>query len=333
MESWAKILAFGKAIAVLAVTGCFIGLPVDGRSGGKQRTQPGGPHRVGVIIALGAGHTHEGKPSYEMVQRVGTAVAAYRAGRAKYILFCGGYTSGHIAEAEEMKIMAIALGVPERFILVENGSMSTLQNARNAQTIIDRKRFRSALLVTHKSHMARAFKAFREIKRLRKIYRVFADDYVPPDISLRTDQELPPFGEIQAVIVHGKSVDVDFRSETVTLDRTQLSLARTMAWLYQKGLTAPPYYVWHKACAVGHITKSEIIGLAAIGLGMPAKVLYYGPARRYAPNKKGLFDLCRDNGWKRVLAILPADREEEQELIEQQYAESGITATVILAEE
>jgi len=286
---------------------------------------------VGVIIALGFGHNVEAKPTLKMVQRVGTAVQAYKQKRAKYIMFCGGYTSGHIAEAEEMKVMALAMGVPERAILVENGSLSTQQNARNAKTIVDRKRFRSALLVTHKSHLARAFNAFRKIKRLRRIYKMAADDYSPPRQELTLDLELPELDQFHAVVVHGKSRPVDFRGNTITLDKTQKSLAGTMAYLYQNGLSKVPYYIWHKAFGVGHITRAEMIGLAAIAYGISGRSLRYGPARRFARKKKGLFETCKANGWNRVLAVLPRDREDEVELIEQQYHENGLSALVILA--
>jgi len=319
---------------LLAAALILVGLsaaPFDARSGGKPRTQPADPNRVGVIIALGVGHDDEGKPSQRMVQRVGTAVQHYKAGRAKYILVCGGYTTGHVAEAEEMKIIAMALGVPDKAILVENGSISTVQNARNAQLIIDSRRFRSALLVTHKSHMKRALKAFKEVKRLRHIHKAYADGYVPAELSLKNDQELPPFSEIQAVIIHGKSVELDFRSDTLKLDRTQLSLARTVAWLYQKGLTEVPYFIWHKACGTGHMTRAEIIGLAAIAHGVPARMLRYAQARRFGRDKLGLFEICKKNGWTKVLAILPRERADDQELVEQQYSEAGIAATVVLA--
>jgi hypothetical protein len=284
---------------------------------------------VGVIIALGYGNEAEGHPEFKMAQRVGTAVEAYRKGRAKVIMFCGGYTSGHVAEAEEMKIMAMALGIPEQAILLENGSISTVENARNAQLLVDKRRFRSALLITHRNHLARATKEFKKIKRLRHIHRVPADDWVPPKQELASAYELPPPDQIQAVIIHGKSAPVDFRGDTTTLDKTQLSLARTMAWLYQSGYTGLPYFVWHKAFSTGHVTRAEIIGIAAVALGVPSKVMEYGVARRFAPGKKGLFDTCNERGWKRVLAVLPKEREDDLELVEQQYNEAGIEATVV----
>jgi len=284
-----------------------------------------------VIIALGFGHDAEASVPYRMVQRVGAAVQTFREGRSKYLLFCGGYTSGHIAEAEEMKILAMAMGVPDRAILIENGSISTVQNARNAERIVLKKRFRSALLVTHRNHMTRAFKEFKKVKGLRSVHRYPADDWLQEPLADNLDQELPASAEIQAVVIHGKSQPVDFLGDTVTLDKTQASLARTMALLYQRGLTSMPYYVWHPAVSVGHITRAEVIAVAASAFGLPSKVVQLGASRRFAPGKLGLFETCKANGWTRVLAVLPREREEEVELMEQQYLENGIVATVILA--
>ncbi len=300
-------------------------------AGPKEPPQPKDPARVGVIITLGFGHDEEARVPSRMVQRVGAAVQTWREGRSKYLLFCGGYTSGHVAEAEEMKILAMAMGVPERAILMENGSISTVQNARNAERIVQKRRFRSALLVTHRNHMTRAYKEFKKVKGLRSVHRYPADDWVLEPLADNLDQELPPAAEIQAVVVHGRSREVDFLGDTVTLDKTQASLARTMALLYQRGLTSMPYYVWHPAISAGHVTRAEIIGIAASAFGLPSKVIELGPARRFAPGKLGLFETCKARGWTRVLAVLPREREEEVELMEQQYLENGIVATVILS--
>ena len=284
-----------------------------------------------MIIALGAGHFTEGKPSVRMVKRVGVAVRAWKNKRAKYILFCGGHTSGHIAESVEMKIMAQALGVPQRAILVEDASITTGENAAYAKHVIRKRRFRSALMVTQRNHMDRAIRHFRKIKRLRSIRKAYSDDYEPAKLELKLEQELPPLDQVQAVVVHGQSLPVDFRGDTNVVDRVQLSLARTMAWLHQQGLDKVPFYVWHKAFGVGHVTRAEVIGLAAVAHGFPARNLIYSPSRRFAEDKRTLFDTCKENGWKTVLAVVPRERDKEIEFVEQAYLENGITAYVITA--
>jgi uncharacterized SAM-binding protein YcdF (DUF218 family) len=325
-----------STLTSVLLTACLLG-PAPAQAADKRagpRTGPKEPHRVGVIIALGVGHKLEARPTYKMVQRVTAAVGAYRQKRAKYILFSGGHTTGHIAEADEMKIMAQAMGVPARAILSENGSISTGQNARNAARIVARKRFRSALLVTHKSHMARAMKHFRKrVPRLRRIYRLYADDYSPGRVELEFDPPLPEMDEFQAIVIHGQSRTVDFLGDTVVLDRTQRALARTMVYLYQSGVTDIPYFVWHGAYAVGHITRAEVIAIGAVALGLPSRKIVLAPARRNSKITTALFERCTLNGWKRVLAVLAPGRDEDVEMMEQQYLERGISAHVIVAPE
>ncbi len=117
----------------------------------------------------------------------------------------------------------------------------------------------------------------------------------------------------------------------MVLDRTQRALARTMTTLYQQGLTDVPFFVWHGAFAIGHITRAEVIGLAATALGLPARKLILAPARRNALVTTALFERCTENEWKRVIAILAPGRQEDVDLIESEYRQRGITAHVIVA--
>jgi hypothetical protein len=322
---------------MLTLVALTVLLPAGAQSRQKKATAPADPRRVGIIIGLGSGHIYEAKPGLKMLQRVGTAVQAWRNKRAKYILFSGGHTAGHVSEAEEMKVMAQAMGVPARSIIVENGSMSTKQNAENVGRIVNKRRFRSAILVTHASHMARAHRSFKEIKRLRRIYKMPADEWVPDNIELTLkgsdgeEVKLPDPDELQAVVLHGRSRHVDFMGDTLTLDSLQRALGRTAAWLYQQGYDQLPCFVWHKALAVGHVTRAEMIGYAAVAYGLPARFVRHGVARRFSPDTTDLFEVCLENGWTNVLAVLTPGREKSIEIVRKMYAEKGITATVIVA--
>ena len=312
-------------------------VPAGAQARKKTSTEPADPRRVGVIIALGSGHIYEAKPGLKMLQRVGTAVQAWRNKRAKYILFSGGHTAGHVSEAEEMKVLAQAMGVPARSIIVENGSISTKQNANNVGRIVNKRRFRSAILVTHANHMARAHRSFKEIKRLRRLYKMPADDWVPENLELTLEGvegekvKLPAPDEIQAVVLHGRSRKLDFMGDTLQLDSLQRALGRTAAWLYQQGFDQLPCFVWHKAFAVGHVTRAEMIGYAAVAYGLPARFIRHGVARRFSPDTTDLFEICLENGWTSVLAVLTPGREKSIEIVKKMYAEKGITATVIVA--
>jgi len=284
---------------------------------------------LGVIIALGFGHVHEARPTFSMVQRVLTAVDLYHRKVAKHILFSGGYTTGHVAEAEEMAIMAMAYGVPAKAIWVENASNTTGDNARFSEHIIDRHRVRSAALVTHSSHMERARKTFLKIRRLGTIERFPADETQIPIHDLEYDQELPRSEEFDAIMLHATTRRGGFPFDPLRIQPDHIDLARTAGDLHQRGLVKP-VYVWHRAYAAGHITRAEVIGIAAVAFGVPQKWLIYSPSRRNAVDKQNLFEFCQSAGWTRVLAVIPRHRETESDKIVAQYAEQGIVARVVL---
>lgn len=103
--------------------------------------------------------------------RVPVAVDAYNAGRAKKIMLCGGtlrdFPTGKCSEAEHMRMAAVALGVAEDNIILENESQNTVENLRNAYGLLQQtyrvKNVRSVLLVTTAYHMRRSLAITRHI--------------------------------------------------------------------------------------------------------------------------------------------------------------------------
>ena len=96
--------------------------------------------------------------------RVPVAVTAYEAGRAKKIMLCGGvqrdFPVGTCTEAECMRKTALALGVAEENIIIENASQNTVENILCARSELELhfglSNIRSVLLVTTAYHMRRS---------------------------------------------------------------------------------------------------------------------------------------------------------------------------------
>jgi uncharacterized SAM-binding protein YcdF (DUF218 family) len=87
------------------------------------------------------------------------AVALYRAGVAPILLLSGG---GHaVPEAEVMRRMAVAAGVPESALLVEPLSRNTLENASHVATLLGTRAVTRVVLVTDSYHALRARLLFR----------------------------------------------------------------------------------------------------------------------------------------------------------------------------
>lgn len=96
--------------------------------------------------------------------RVPVAVNAYKAGRASNIMLSGGklrdFSDGEYSEAEHMHQAALALGVDEEDIILENRSQNTVENILFALVELQRafclNNVRSVLLVTTAYHMRRS---------------------------------------------------------------------------------------------------------------------------------------------------------------------------------
>jgi len=96
--------------------------------------------------------------------RVPVAVDAYRAGRAGKIMVCGGklqeFPGGKCTEAEHMYRAALALGVAEEDVILENLSQNTVENILYALIALQRtfwlNKVRRVLLVTTAYHMRRS---------------------------------------------------------------------------------------------------------------------------------------------------------------------------------
>lgn len=96
--------------------------------------------------------------------RVPVAVQAYKAGRTRKIMLCGGkvreFPDGKYSEAEHMRQAALALGVAEEDIVLENSSQNTVENILFALVELQRSFYlnnvHSVLLVTTAYHMRRS---------------------------------------------------------------------------------------------------------------------------------------------------------------------------------
>ena len=96
--------------------------------------------------------------------RVPVAVQAYNAGRTSKLMLCGGklrdFPDGKYSEAEHMRQAALALGVAEEDIVLENSSQNTVENILFALIELQRSFYlnhvHGVLLVTTAYHMRRS---------------------------------------------------------------------------------------------------------------------------------------------------------------------------------
>jgi len=102
----------------------------------------------------------------ESGDRVLHGAQLYQAQKAPKLILSGGrvaWDGVDGSEAEDMAVLAMALGVPEADILQEPDSLNTRQNAVNVQQLLEREGMENILLVTSAIHMPRAMATFQHL--------------------------------------------------------------------------------------------------------------------------------------------------------------------------
>jgi uncharacterized SAM-binding protein YcdF (DUF218 family) len=113
------------------------------------------PHPIAdAIVVLGC------RPSAGLTRRLDRGIHLFRAGAAPLLLLSGG-GSWPVPEAEIMRRMALARGVPEAALLVEPLSRDTVENAWETARLLRPRGGRRVLLVSDRAHLPRAALLFR----------------------------------------------------------------------------------------------------------------------------------------------------------------------------
>jgi len=117
---------------------------------------PARPSDAIVVFAGGVGESGQAGGGYQ--ERVKTAVDLYREGLAPRLVISSGFVFA-FKEAEVMRALAIANGVPASAIVLETVSANTRENVVNTRTILGSGR--TILLVSSPYHMRRALLTWR----------------------------------------------------------------------------------------------------------------------------------------------------------------------------
>ncbi len=118
-------------------------------------------HQADAIVVFAGGVGESGKARGGYQERVKQAVDLYQQGLASQVIFSSGYTFV-FREAEVMKELAVALGVPASAILVETQAADTHQNVIYVAKILQQHQWQSILLVSSPYHMRRSLLTWRK---------------------------------------------------------------------------------------------------------------------------------------------------------------------------
>jgi uncharacterized SAM-binding protein YcdF (DUF218 family)/glycosyltransferase involved in cell wall biosynthesis len=119
------------------------------------------PQQADAIVVFAGGVGESGRAGGGLQERLKTAIDLYHAGYARSLVLSSGFVYS-FKEAEIMRALAIAEGVPADRIAVEDRASNTFENVRFTDAILDARGWRSILLVSSPYHMRRASLVWRK---------------------------------------------------------------------------------------------------------------------------------------------------------------------------
>ncbi len=147
------------------------------------------PAQADAIVVFLGGVGETGKAGGGAPERLNEAVTLYRGGYAKYLVLSSGYVYS-FKEAEAMRDLAVAQGVPAGSIVLEERATNTYQNVMFVNDILKDHHWRSILLVSSPYHMRRATMVWHKLA---------------PEISVTPTP--PPRSQFYAHESRGASID------------------------------------------------------------------------------------------------------------------------------
>ncbi len=109
----------------------------------------------GWVMVLGM-RLHHDQISRDYARRLQRAAVLYQADPRRRFLLVGGLTGGSASEAERGRQCLLDTGVPTSAISIEDRSLHTLDNLRNARLLLGSDRNSRFVLVTNRYHLARS---------------------------------------------------------------------------------------------------------------------------------------------------------------------------------
>jgi uncharacterized SAM-binding protein YcdF (DUF218 family) len=150
------VIALGALLLILVIL-AILYQQVDARA------QVDGARRADVIVVLGSAVWQDERASPSLSARTQHAIALYKAGYAAHLILCGGVGGNPPSEAEVMRRLAVAAGVPADALMLEDKSHSTEENLANAKTLMDMHGWHSAIIVSDPFHLLRAEMMARDL--------------------------------------------------------------------------------------------------------------------------------------------------------------------------
>ena len=151
MVKWILIAVAAFALVIVGLSSFLA--PNDLSSCDAKPSTKSGCEKADAIVAVSGGDTSA---------RTKSAIELYKNGWADKVIFSGAAADPNSeSNAAAMRKQAIAAGVPESAILLEESSRNTRENASNTQAILKKHNIKNVILTTSPYHERRATMEFR----------------------------------------------------------------------------------------------------------------------------------------------------------------------------
>lgn len=116
-----------------------------------------------LAVVFGAQVHNDGRPSTSLRDRMDTGVQLYKQGLARRLLVSGAVGDSGYDEAEVMRDMAVAAGVPREDVIVDSGGVNTEATVRNSLSYLEPGAGAQALAVSQFYHLPRIKLAYQAV--------------------------------------------------------------------------------------------------------------------------------------------------------------------------
>lgn len=159
-----------------------------------------------AIVVMGAAQ-YDGRPSPVFAARIDHAVELFHEGVAPVLIVTGGKQEGdRTTEAASARDYAIARGVPEGAILVEDESRTTLQSIRGVAALMAADDLDVAVFVSDPSHMLRVLRMASDAG-IEGYGSPTTTSPVDRDLAARADAVVHELGALALYLVTGSDAD------------------------------------------------------------------------------------------------------------------------------
>jgi vancomycin permeability regulator SanA len=147
-----KLLLYflGSVALVIVGTAALVTSSVDSAVRGRIYASPASAPSTPLALVLGAEVYANGHPSPALVNRLDTSIELYMSGKVRVLLMSGGHGS---LETSAMRRYALAAGVPDDAIRLDDGGLRTLNSCQRARDVFHATR---VTVVSQAEHLTRA---------------------------------------------------------------------------------------------------------------------------------------------------------------------------------